>query len=210
VVDYQLPAILEAVAGMVPATLDVGEMFDLSLTVGNDAPVTLANGADELDYSITFSGNVFNEPPGPINESDPAAGAVDMHFLTLDTSSPGMKSGTLTITSASQQVQNGLVNIPISFEVLAPGGVPGDFNEDDKVDAADYVLWRKNETANNPLPNDDGLATQADRFNLWRENFGEMEMPGGGAGGAVPEPAAALLLVVGGCLASLARVRLRG
>jgi hypothetical protein len=81
----------------------------------------------------------------------------------------------------------------------------GDFNDDGKVDAADYVIWRMNETANNPLPNDDGLATQAERFDLWRANFGEMEMPGGGSGGAVPEPAAALLLMIGGCLACMGR-----
>ena len=71
--------------------------------------------------------------------------------------------------------------------VVPPMGLLGDFNEDDKVDAADYVIWRKNETANNPLPNDDGLATQAERFDLWKANFGNMVMPGGGSGGgAVP------------------------
>ena len=80
-----------------------------------------------------------------------------------------MKTGTITITSTSQAVQNGLVNIPISFEVLAPAACLATYNEDGKVDAADYVVWRKNETANNPLPNDDGLATQDDRFNLWRD-----------------------------------------
>jgi hypothetical protein len=79
---------------------------------------------------------------------------------------------------------------------LAPEGLSGDFNEDGKVDAADYVLWRKNDTANASLPNDDGLTTQAARYGLWRENFGNASGPGGGAGAAVPEPSTALLLVV--------------
>ena len=59
----------------------------------------------------------------------------------------------------------------------------GDFNEDEKVNAADYVIWRKNETANSPLPNDGGAADQAARFDVWRSNFGDM-----GGGGGTPSP----------------------
>jgi hypothetical protein len=81
-------------------------------------------------------------------------------------------------------------------EVIAVNpGLAGDFNDDGKVDAADYVVWRKNETANAALPNDNGLATQAERFDLWRASFGQMSMPGGGAGSAVPEPASAALFL---------------
>jgi hypothetical protein len=86
-------------------------------------------------------------------------------------------------------------------------GLLGDFNEDDKVDAADYVIWRKNETANVALPNDNGLATQAERFDLWRANFGNMTMPGGGSGGAVPEPATLVMLIVGMAAVALGRRR---
>jgi hypothetical protein len=81
----------------------------------------------------------------------------------------------------------------VIFEDLS--GLLGDFNEDDKVDAADYVVWRKNGT--NPLPNDNGLTTAAARFNLWRANFGNT--PGSGASldpGNVPEPCT-------GCLVAL-------
>jgi T5SS/PEP-CTERM-associated repeat protein len=42
-----------------------------------------------------------------------------------------------------------------------PDELPGDFNRDGKVDAADYVVWRKN-----------GMS-QAE-FNTWRANFGRM------------------------------------
>jgi hypothetical protein len=91
--------------------------------------------------------------------------------------------------------------------VTEPEGLLGDFNEDGKVDAADYVVWRKNETANNSLPNDGGAATQAARFDLWRANFGEMTMPGGGAGGAVPEPCSAALVMICGYLFAGSRGR---
>jgi hypothetical protein len=88
----------------------------------------------------------------------------------------------------------------------APPGLPGDFNEDDKVDAADYVVWRKN--GSNPLPNDGGAADSATRFALWKASFGNMQMPGGGSGGAVPEPGAMILIVMGvGALAARRRSR---
>jgi hypothetical protein len=76
-------------------------------------------------------------------------------------------------------------------------GVPGDFNDDGKVGADDYVTWRQNETANNPLPNDNGLATQAERYGLWRANFGQ-PTAGGGSLSAIPEPASGLLMAMCG------------
>jgi hypothetical protein len=207
VVDYQIPAILEAIAGSVPATLDLGEVFNLDVTVSNDAPVMFANGADELDYSLTTSGDVSGSF---LNQMDAALGSGNTHLVALDTSTPGMKSGMITITSASQGVQNGLVNIPISFQVLGPPTIPGDYNDDGTVDAGDYVVWRANEGTNNTLPNDPhGGTIGAAQYDEWTAHFGETA-PGSGSLGAVPEPGSALLLIVGVCLAGLARGRLRG
>ena len=81
---------------------------------------------------------------------------------------------------------------------VPPQGVPGDFNDDDKVDAADYVVWRKHRGTMTMLPNDNGLGGTVGtaHFDLWRTNFGDMLMPGGGSGGqsAVPEPTTVMLL----------------
>jgi hypothetical protein len=81
----------------------------------------------------------------------------------------------------------------------APVGTPGDFNNDGKVDAADYATWRKNDTANATLANDNGVGTQAARYTLWRSNFGNPPGAGSSLGGssAVPEPSTCLLLVLG-------------
>ncbi len=76
----------------------------------------------------------------------------------------------------------------------------GDFNNDGKVDAADYVTWRKNNNTNNALPNDNGLGTPIgpSHYTLWRTNFGNP--PGSGSGdltaSTVPEPASLLLVLV--------------
>jgi hypothetical protein len=66
--------------------------------------------------------------------------------------------------------------------VTGPVGIPGDFNSDGKVDAADYVVWRKSD--NSPSG-----------YNTWRTNFGRTSGSGAalGASAAVPEPSSAIL-----------------
>jgi len=67
-------------------------------------------------------------------------------------------------------------------------GLAGDYNNDGKVDAADYVIWRKNPGANGGDPAG---------YTAWRANFGTGG-PGAGLGaGAVPEPTSVALLVLG-------------
>jgi hypothetical protein len=71
---------------------------------------------------------------------------------------------------------------------LAGAGLAGDYNGDGKVDAADYVVWRKNPGNNGGNPGG---------YNTWRNHYGA-----GGAGsgnllaGPVPEPAAWTLALV--------------
>jgi hypothetical protein len=69
---------------------------------------------------------------------------------------------------------------------VIPEMLPGDFNGDGSVDAADYVVWRKSD------------GTQ-DGYIAWRANFGVTSGSGSVgdslANAAVPEPASAVLLV---------------
>ena len=98
----------------------------------------------------------------------------------------------------------------LQFFQLAPHGLQGDFNSDGKVDAGDYVTWRKNDGTNNALANDNGLGTPVgpNHYTLWRANFGNPPGSGSGLSGAtVPEPASILLVV--GAVAGLAWTRRR-
>jgi hypothetical protein len=75
----------------------------------------------------------------------------------------------------------------VSLVRLTPDIVPldGDYNGDGKVDAADYVVWRKT---------DGSLAG----YNTWRTNFGAMSGSGSGrAAAGVPEPVASALAALG-------------
>jgi hypothetical protein len=73
-----------------------------------------------------------------------------------------------------------------TLEVSPDPSDPGDYNGDGKVDAADYVVWRKN-------PADFG--GDPGGYNTWRENFGEPASAIGG--GPVPEPSSLLLMAAG-------------
>ena len=95
---------------------------------------------------------------------------------------------------------------------VTPVGLLGDFNSDNKVDAGDYVTWRKNDGTNTALANDNGLGVPvgAAHYNLWRANYGNP--PGAGAGdllgATIPEPSSILLLIVSvGCCCGLVRKR---
>jgi len=97
-----------------------------------------------------------------------------------------------------------------TFGSVSPPGLTGDYNNNGIVDAADYVIWRKASNTNAVLPNDPlgGTIGQA-QFNQWRANFGKT-LSGSGSGSglgieAVPEPAAAVLLIVGILLAAVPR-----
>jgi hypothetical protein len=82
-------------------------------------------------------------------------------------------------------------------------GLPGDWNGDSSVDAADYVAWRKDPVDNGGNP---------EGYNIWRQNFGRSA--GGGSGldvsRGVPEPAVLLLvfLASGGLQVVCARRRI--
>jgi hypothetical protein len=88
----------------------------------------------------------------------------------------------------------------MELEIETPG-IPGDYNDDGTVDAADYVMWRNGGPLANEV-NAPGTVNAAD-YTAWRARFGN---PGSGAGAgaiaAVPEPANAWLLIVGALLAT--------
>ena len=72
--------------------------------------------------------------------------------------------------------------------------LPGDYNGDGAVDAADFTVWRDNEGAPaGTLPNDvDGGVIGAAQYNTWAANFGAADP----VGDAVPETSSGALLLL--------------
>lgn len=86
---------------------------------------------------------------------------------------------------------------------VGPSILAGDYNNDGIVDAADYVVWRKNVgQPSQTLPNDTtGVIIGDAQYNLWRANYGNsVAVPGAGSSlssGAVPEPTTMGLVAFG-------------
>ena len=81
---------------------------------------------------------------------------------------------------------------------FVPDELPGDYSRDGSVDAADYVVWRKNEGTMASLPNDNGISGTIGQahYNLWRTHFGQSTGNGNISHATVPEPASGLLLIL--------------
>jgi autotransporter-associated beta strand protein len=125
-------------------------------------------------------------------------------LIDYDTSFQGVLSNLAIGTTPAgflYSIVNNTTNTTIDL-VAAPAGVPGDYNGNSVVDAADYVEYRAHLGQTFQLQNEvsgvtPGQVTVED-LTAWKERFGNIGAGSGlGGGGAVPEPAAMVLLVLG-------------
>jgi len=105
---------------------------------------------------------------------------------------------------AANMVAANLVDVPV---------VPGDYNGDGQVDAADYTVWRDHmgsEVETEVDGDKSGVVDQGD-YALWQGNFGNHGGAGAQAVGnnAVPEPSTGLLAVLCSAILLMYRTRYR-
>jgi hypothetical protein len=68
--------------------------------------------------------------------------------------------------------------------------LPGDYNRDDIVDAADYSVWRNRLNTSFAAADGNGNGTvDAADYTIWRRNYGRANIAGSGGVTRVPEPA---------------------
>lgn len=179
----------------------VGPDFD---SLANVAAVPWAAGNEALgdpewETAALLAAGSFN--PGQM--PDFATGAGLQHTGSVYTS-----------VGTSTSVGSISGSLAASVEVRQFAGVLGDYNNNGLVDAADYTVWRDHLGQSITLPNEGvspGTVDQDD-YALWKANFGTGMLVGSGSGAlgsgsAVPEPAAATLLL-GAC--GIAVLRCRG
>jgi hypothetical protein len=91
---------------------------------------------------------------------------------------------------------------PLDVRLLLEGSaivLPGDYNRDGAVGAADFVIWRKALSSGNLRAdgNGDGRVDGAD-YLVWRYNFADrVPSPAAGALASVPEPASLFFALIG-------------
>ena len=99
------------------------------------------------------------------------------------------------INDAGQITGQGLIGGEYHAYLLTPIPIPGDFNHDGTVDAADYVVWRK-------------LGGTQNEYDVWRANFGQTAGSGTSSNASVPEPGSAILLILGVAIGSCTQRRI--
>ncbi|MFO0792202.1 MAG: glycerophosphodiester phosphodiesterase family protein [Pirellulales bacterium] len=131
----------------------------------------LASGSNFLDWSD--DGSITQATVNMVH-----AAGLELHAWTVD-----------SLARMQQLIDLGVdgitTNAPETLRTIVP--LPGDFNYDGAVNAADYIVWR------------DTLG-DAQNYATWRANFGRL-VPGSASGAAlaapVPEPAAAVVMFIG-------------
>lgn len=156
--------ILLTIDGVTPNTEYDLKIYDMD-------PATGATTINRWSPSGNTTGNTetLDLMRAPVPKTVDAPG----HFVTLR-----VKATDTTLEVFGTQIDgSGLGGVRLNAFSLSAveEGLPGDFNGDSNVDAADYVLWRK--VINTP-----------DAYNNeWRPNFGASQS--GSGSNAVPEPA---------------------
>jgi len=135
-VDLRVPAKISAPTIVDFGTVPLNAPAQQSITVTNAGDVALwtAAGIDDLDYVLIATAG-FTAPPGLF--SDPAGGGGNQHTITMDTSTPGPKVGTLTIGNDAPENPEWIVTL---VGEVGGGEVPGDVDGDGDVDQSDLGL----------------------------------------------------------------------
>jgi hypothetical protein len=114
VADYQLPGIMSVNFSLPSTTRMIKNSIEqVTVTVTNTAPVSFVAGADEVDFVIGGTAVA-----GQISGADNALGGGATNSVSLITSTTGAKTGNITVTSSSQQVQNGSATQTVAYTVV--------------------------------------------------------------------------------------------
>ncbi len=160
-------------------TMEIG-----GLTAGSQHDQLESSGALSLDGSLVVSLiNGFTPTLGQTYDLlnwGTLSGAFDL--ITLPTLGSGMTWNTSSLYASG-------------VLIVTSAGIPGDYNNNGTVDAADYTRYRDALGTNTVLPNDttSGSVSTAD-YAVWQTNFGQGASSA--ASTAVPEPSALFVLLI--------------
>jgi hypothetical protein len=202
-------AVVNVRARLLQPLTDAGIAQSLTLVAkdrkGNDTAA--GNGADEWNYVLPL--NLFNT-------STMTTVSIPLSSFTRNLMSSTLGAAPLGFANAGDGLLTnfglyefgglipaggGLLRMELEYmEMRTPAlGLPGDFNGNHIVDAADYSLWRDHLGATEGSllgGNGNGGVIDSTDYDLWKMNFGMSNGAGGAAGVAVPEPGSVALAVL--------------
>jgi hypothetical protein len=175
--------------------------FHRSATIPTQAPYDQPGAW--VDTSLAATAFAEDSTPFPV-ATQWTATTYHMYLANLGQFNLTDTTVTFRITGPdAKKVSDGLATFTrtlyegVAYELAPPPPVPGDFNSDGVVDAADFAAWQAHFPASTSAlltdgdADGDGDVDGAD-FVVWQTNF--PTAPGGGAT-PVPEPSACMLAV---------------
>jgi len=177
------------------------DVFTASMAFGDHHPNDEFNDIESDYVGFSFPDIPSFPPPPPERRS--------LHFAWVRVSVNNL-AGTFVVRDWAYESEPGVG--------IATGdrGDAGDFNDDGRVDAADYTVWRNNLGTDHILgghgdENGDSFdVVDEDNYTLWKANFGHVSPDIGMASVSAPEPGALGLLAAGSLGLVVLRRRQRG
>jgi hypothetical protein len=149
--------------------------MELDWMVGGDATITVLDSFGDQLYQATKDVSAFLNPE---------------NMTTLSIAGESLPGNPTNGTVAFDNLSFGPMLVPI---------VPGDYNKNGVVDAADYVAWRKlngQSGAGLAADGDNDGSVDSDDYLFWRARFDNTTGSGISASSAVPEPTGIALILI--------------
>ena len=173
-----------------------------------------ANGYDD-GYAVTGSNSFVNSQnyltdvgaytlsASPYGTFDQGGNVYEWNEALISGSSRGIRGGSWSNSAGflpASDLNDGADPAnefkTVGFRVASIPGLPGDYNNNGTVDAADYTVWRNNvgQTAGTLRNDTVGGPIGRGQYDLWKANYGTTA-GGAGARVSVPEPSSLVLLM---------------
>jgi hypothetical protein len=189
------------------ATTPAANPFQLRKSASANVTISPTSGADppslQIAEPLTSDEGFHNHLVAyALSESSPPPAGAYGFFARLTSNQYGPSSPFLVVLNNGVFEYNEMVQAALAINAAA--FLPGDYNHDDRVDARDYIVWRKTLGSTTTLAADGSGNQQVDQadFDVWRRTFGTAVTTGGGVGVSnVPESSGATMFASGlaGC-----------
>lgn len=210
--DFFGPGTANFKGGMAPGASPANVPFEgnVALAASNTLFIEIAGTVQGAEYdSLSIVGSA--DLDGLLSVSlDGFTPTVGQQFTVLTASS--ITNHGLALAGPAANLFSLMVGSSSVILRAIAAGVPGDYNQNGTVDAADYTVWRDLLGSETSLPNDDTAGVGADDYARWKTHFGESAASGALSNVVVPEPAtlnlfaAAPMAIVAGRLARKRRL----